>query len=103
MTLREVLAWLMSSGGAAAIAFALMDRVWWLEELAPQPKRFVAFGITAGLACGAFGVCVAMGYNPVPADWRAWVEVLVFTATTAIVLGQGVHGAVRLGRGRALP
>ena len=98
MTLNETLNWVISSGGAGALAYWLVERVPWLVALAPQAKRFVSFALTAVLAMLAYVACVVLRHNPMPAEWREWVEVLAFTATTAILVSQGIHGAAKLGK-----
>ena len=91
MTLIEVLAWLVSEGGAVTAAYKLVERVPKLAALAPEPKRYAALSIAGGFAAVIYALTVALGLSPVPVGWQAWVVTLLNTALTAAVAGQVVH------------
>lgn len=97
MELREVLAWVISGGGAAVLGYWLMEHIPALAELQSEWKRYVAYVLTAGIAIGAYMVEYIFGYVQPPApEWRAWVEVLFQVASVAVGLGQIIHARMKL-------
>lgn len=95
-TLAKFVVWLVSSGGAGTAAFWLMENVKWLTARPAIEKRWWAFGLSGGLAIGAWGIGIAMRYFPLPIDWRAWIEGLFAVAAPAIVASQGLHAMLKL-------
>ena len=96
MELSELLSWVISGGGAAVVAYFLIERVAALKALAPEAKRYVAIALSAVLAVGAWFCAAAMGYAAWPVGANAWIEQLFLIATSAFTLSQIIHGAARL-------
>ena len=93
--LLEFLTWALTPG-AGVLAYWLMENVSALAALEPKLKRLVAFGLSALIGVLAFLAMVGMGYQPAPADWRAWVEALFGVAAVAAGLSQILHGLLKL-------
>jgi len=91
MTIIEVLAWLISEGGAVTAAYKLVERVPKLAALAPEPKRYAALTIAGLGAAALYAGSVALGLSPTPVGWQDWVITLINTALTAALAGQVVH------------
>jgi TRAP-type C4-dicarboxylate transport system permease small subunit len=91
MELKEFFVWLVSGGGAGLVAYWLIGVIPWLEDMAPEPKRYVALALTGLLAAGAFAVTVVLGYQSVPGTWLAWVEQIFSVIAVAIGLSQAIH------------
>lgn len=96
MELSELLAWVISGGGAAVVAYFLIERVPALKALLPEPKRYVAIALSAVLAIGAWFCAAAMGYADWPVGVNAWIEQLFFIGSSAFTLSQIIHGAKKL-------
>lgn len=86
----------VTGGGAAVLAFWLLDRISWLGNLNPEQKRYTAYVLTGGLAVLAWLIKLAMLYEPTPADTRAWAESLYSVAAGAIVANQLLHARVSM-------
>lgn len=97
MELKDALVFL-STTGAAAAAWWLMDRVWFLARQGPEAKRYLAFALTAAIAVLAWLAQVGMLYQAAPADWRGWVEALSAVAFTAVGLNQIIHARASMGK-----
>lgn len=96
MTLISAITWIISDGGAAYLAFQLVERWRVLAGLAAEAKRIVAFALSAVIACIVFAVAVTI-FNYVeiaviPSGWQEWVEALFEIAAGAIIAGQLLHG-----------
>jgi hypothetical protein len=91
----------VSGGGAAIAAYYAIDNISFLVALAPKSKRIAAFGISAGLAIGAWFIMAAMLYEPWPATAYAWIEQLFFIGTSAFALSQMIHGQAKLPNSQA--
>lgn len=96
MELREFLAWLTSGVGAGIAAFFLMEKVSYFRNLPPEPKRYAAIALNALIACGAWSLGVAVGYQAAPIGGLAWVEQLFLVGTTAFGLSQVIHARAAL-------
>ena len=95
MELREWLLGLLSSGVLGYAGFAFVT---WLESrfagfslLEAWVKRLVAWAVSAVAGALPYGAMVLMQYEPVPADWRAWVEKLFYYVFVALTVNQGAH------------
>lgn len=98
MQLPEFLTWIVSGGGAALVAYWMMERVPFLVELESQQKRFASLALAAVIACAGFVVSVAAGYREAPAsEFWPWLEALFSVIAVAIGGSQGVHGLLKLG------
>jgi hypothetical protein len=99
MTLKEAIAWVLSQGGAGMVAFWIVEKIisnnWRADH-----KRYIAFVLTAAIACGSFYFATVMGYMPTPQTWRGWIEQLFQAASGAILVSQVAHAAIVLRRVR---
>jgi len=97
MTLQEALLWLVT-GGAAVLAYFLMEKVAFLARLSPIWKRPVAIAIAFVLAQASFLLQVHWGYAPLPIGEQAWAESIfvVGRGAVAAMLSQLIHGAAKL-------
>jgi len=95
-SLKEFGLWVLSGGGAGALAFWLMGQVPFLKALLPDYKRYVAFGLTGVFAVGVWLFFMWMTWVEVPINAQAWVESVLSVIGTAIVTGQVLHGATSL-------
>ena len=91
-TLEQALAWLISGGGAAALAYFLMAKVSFLADLPGEYKRYVSIVLTSLAAIAAWSVSIGLGYTPIPAGWQAWLEGAFAVAFAANVVVGVVHG-----------
>lgn len=94
--LEQILIWVLVGGGGIVLAYLLMERVKYLRELDPEPKRNVALALGGLAGVLAFVGNVVMLYVPQPVDWREWVSSLVAAAMTASTLNQWLHGRLQL-------
>jgi hypothetical protein len=90
MELQAFLAWVIS-GGAATGAYFLVEKVKWLAALAPESKRWAAFGVSALLAMAAYTVAAFCGYEALPGSFLAWVEILFLVGTSSFGLATLLH------------
>jgi hypothetical protein len=94
MGLKEFLSWLMEFG-ASYLGFWIVEKV---TETGPASawsvleKRIAAYGTTGLIAILAFLASIAMQFQPLPGDWRAWVQALFVVATSAFGLATLMHG-----------
>ena len=84
----ELIIWLISGGGAGAVAYTIVDKVPWLTGLRPDYKRVVATLLTAAVAIGAFFFSGWLGtwVGPTgaqPITPQEWVVALLWIAGTA--------------------
>lgn len=99
MNLAEFLVSLVASGvlgGAAAPFLAYLESKWaWLSKAEPWVRRLLAWVVSCGLGVLPYLIQVVMQYEPVPVDWREWVEKLFVVAFVAITANQGAHIATK--------
>jgi len=98
MELKELLTWVVSGGGAAIVAYLLIEEIPALAALNPEPKRYVAFALSAALAIGAWFAMAGMLYEPWPLTVYEWIEKLVFIGTSAFALSQIIHAKAKLSK-----
>ena len=91
MELSELLAWLVSGGGAGVIAYWLLGVIPAFEELAAEAKRYVAFALTAALAVGAWYVTILLQCTPQPETAKAWIEAVFSVIAVALGVNQIIH------------
>ena len=101
MELQAFIVWLVSGGGAAWVAFKLMEIVPFLVNLVPRDKRYVSLALAGVVAMLAQAALVGVGATPTPADCLAWVELLFSAAALAVIGSQAKHGQVILATVRA--
>jgi hypothetical protein len=95
MELRE---WLLGLLGSGVLGYAGFAFVAWLESrsagfalLEAWAKRLVAWAVSAVAGAVPYLLMVLMRYEPVPADWRGWVERLFFYIFIALSTNQAAH------------
>lgn len=96
MELKDAIVWLMSGGGAGAVAYWLMEALPFLAGLPPLWKRLVAIALTAAVALLALAASLWLGYQPAQGTPQAWLELIFRVLYAALVVNQGIHGVVKL-------
>jgi hypothetical protein len=105
-TLKELLIWVLSGGGAGILAYWLISQLDAAGLLAKWTSEAVRYLSLAG--AGLFAVIasiggMALGYWAWPIGATAWVETLFSVIAVALGLSQALHGAFKLrGQARAL-
>lgn len=95
----QVLLFLIYSGGAGAVSFALMENVKLLKEMTNSwYKRLVSYGISMALGMLGYGFLVWLGAKPTPGTAQAWVDVLLSAGLAATGISQLIHGLEKLPR-----
>lgn len=90
-SLLDAIVWVLSGGGAGALAYWLIERSGAVVDIPPRLKRPLAFAFTGLIAVGAYVGAVLMGYDQVPPDVFAWIEVLYSVVAAAILTSQLLH------------
>jgi hypothetical protein len=90
--LKSFLVWLISPVGAGVLAYLLIDNVPRLCALEAKLKRWVAAGISAGIAILGFLATVGLGYQAAPVGGVPWLEAVFAVATGAFSLATIIHG-----------
>ncbi len=98
-TLKELLVWLISGGGAGVLAYWVISQIDASGGLASWTKEAVRYLSLAG--AGLFAVLasiggMALGYWAWPVGATAWVETLFSVIAVAVGLSQVLHGALKL-------
>jgi len=96
LTLQRALVWLLQQGGAAWVAYWLIEHIKPLVELQAEIKRYVSWGIAGLLAVGGYMLTIAIGVNVAPVGTVPWINALLGVVATAIIGGQMIHGAAQL-------
>ena len=96
MELQAFIVWLVSGGGAAWVAFKLMEIVPFLVNLVPRDKRYASLALAGVVAMLAQAAAVACKFTPTPADWLGWVTLLFSAASLAVIGSQAKHGQANL-------
>jgi len=95
MNLSDFLMSLVTSGvlgGLAAPFLTWVEDKWtWLAQAELWARRLGAWIVACSLGVLPYLWQVLMQYEPVPADWRGWVEKLFAVAFVAITANQGIH------------
>lgn len=97
ISLQQGLQWVLT-GGAATIAYFLMEKVKELKALPPEPKRYVSWAIAGGFAAAAYGGMVLWGWQAEPVGWKAWIESLFPHVIGAILAAEAIHARFRLSK-----
>jgi hypothetical protein len=95
-TLEEFLSWVVSGGGALALAYVLMERVQYLKDLTAEYKRYASILLACGLGTVGFLLLVVVGYRDAPPDARTWIEALFSVWLLAYTGSQALHGRRQL-------
>lgn len=95
MSLKEALL-ILVSGGGGAVVYWLMDVIPWLKELRPDHKRYASLALSCLLPIAAWLIMIVMSYLAAPLTWQGWIESAFALAAGALLVSQGVHGAVKL-------
>ena len=96
MELTAFLVWLLSGGGAAWLAYKLMEIVPFLVNLGPRYKRYASLALAGVVAMLAQAALVGIRITPIPADWLGWVTLLFSAASLAVIGSQAKHGQTSL-------
>jgi len=94
--LQQLLIWVFSGGGAAAITYYLVEKVGFLANLESWPKRVAALVVAAVFGCGAYSLAILAGYVDTPATTLGWIEIMVAVAMTSSKLADLFHGYAKL-------
>jgi hypothetical protein len=92
LTLEQGLAWVISGGGAAVLAYFLVGKIPQLAELRSEIKRYVSIFLTSVLAVAAWAASVGLGYTPLPIGWQGWLEGAFAVAFAANLVVGVIHG-----------
>lgn len=97
MTLYDLLLYLVSGGGAAVVAYWLMEKVPFFQDIdRPDYKRYMAYALTGAIALWGWAAMMLMDYAFVPATWQAGVEQGFSVVCAAIVGNQVIHAGFKL-------
>jgi hypothetical protein len=88
--------WLLKGGGAAIVAYWLLEHVGFLKTLSSEAKRYASLILSGGLGAVAFALLVGVGVEAAPPDAAAWLDALLVAAGLAAGLAQGLHGRLKL-------
>lgn len=91
-TLSQLILWIVTGGGASALAYWLIDHVPFLANLASKPKRLASVGLTLSMGFLAYGLSIAVGYDSSPANLVEFTET-AFALGGLILAGSSlIHG-----------
>lgn len=96
MDFNQLLLVVMAGVPAGILEYVLLNKwPWYKDNPDPVIKRAVAYGVAALLGLAAWGIALAMGYLPTPADARAYIEqaanVLITVGLATFGASQAVH------------
>jgi len=96
MNLQMFLGDLLKSGILGGLAYPAME--FWDIGVGWRPlyRRALSWAISIGLGVLPYLAAVGMQYEPVPADWRGWIEACWSVAFVAVTASQGLHAALKL-------
>ena len=93
LTLKGLLIWILSAGGAGWLASFVLNRWPWYQGWKNDLwKMIFAMVLPGPIAVLAYLVLIAMLYERPPTDTRQWIETL-YSVMTAAIAGQLVHKA----------
>ncbi len=103
MDLQTLLETLVAGGGGVAV-YVVLGQMAWFQGLSSEHKRWTAIVASVLVGVVAYLVSVAMQYTlaPPPADWRAWVEVVVNVALAIIAPSAGAFTTSQILHAREL-
>jgi hypothetical protein len=89
MEISQFLSWLLASGGSVIVASWILERVAWFQSLVAETKKYVFFGVSAVISCGAFATVTYVPKATLEAI-APWFLIVsgVFVTT---VLGEAYH------------
>ena len=79
------------AGFAAKFLQWVEDKWPWLQNTEPWVRQLLAWVVACVLSWVPYLAQVVMLYEPMPADWRAWAEVLAALAAVGLTANQFVH------------
>lgn len=97
--LQQIILYLSAGGGAAVVAYWLLENIPQLVALAPKAKRIVSLALAATIAMLAYGAAVGLSYTEAPVNVQALIEALFAIAFLAVGGGQALHGLRKLPAG----
>lgn len=93
--LSDFLAWLVLSGGAGVVTYALWEQLEkWFKKLAELPadlEGYITLVLTGLLAVGAYLLQCGLGYVDVPADTVGWIEAIFSVFGLAVGVSKVMH------------
>lgn len=95
LSLPDTLTFLVA-GGAAYIAFWLLDNVQWLVLLDAEKKRYAAYILTGGLAFVLWVLKMVLIQEPLPLELRDWLLTGWAVGAGAVVGNQLLHARFSL-------
>ncbi len=93
LTLPNLLTFL-SAGGAAYLAFYILDTKKW--PLNAEQKRYAVYALTGGLAVLFWFAKMVLVNEPLPADWRELVQVAYSVGAGAVIGNQLLHARLSM-------
>lgn len=101
MSLRDFL--LSVIGGSFAIGPAVYAAIEYFnvfQTMQPKPKRLTVAAVSGALGLAAWGLAVALGYQPVPGAAAGWAEAAwqygILTGFAAFMSATLIHGNEKL-------
>jgi hypothetical protein len=91
MGIEELLAYLISTPGAGAVAYFIIKKVPWFWQYQDDVLRYIASALTAVISMSAFTGAVFLGFIPMPADALTWVSLLIGLALAAFGVATLAH------------
>lgn len=93
--LSEFLAWLVLSGGAGVVVYALWEQLEkWFKKLAELPadiEGYITLALTGVFAVLAYLAQCALGYVDMPVSTVGWIEAIFATFGLAVGITKVLH------------
>lgn len=93
--LSEFLAWLVLSGGAGVVVYALWEQLEkWFKKLAALPadiEGYITLALTGVFAVLAYLAQCGLGYVDVPASTVGWIEAIFAVFGLAVGVSKLMH------------
>ena len=98
-TFKQIIAWVLTGGGAGALAIWVMDHLR-LGAWNDEQKRWLSWVLGGAFALLGWGVQMAMLWVQPPADWREAVSQAVTVIGVAFTVSQLGHARMKQSRAR---
>ena len=98
-TLKQVIAWVLTGGGAGALALWVMDHLT-LTRWNDEQKRWLSWVLGAAFALLAWGGEIAMLWVKPPVDWREGISQAATVIGVAFMASQLGHARMKQARAR---